>query len=114
MTDGKDTSAPPSDGPPPDPNEGPGKGTVFFDRAKSVAATGNFDFAISMYIEGLFREPFNAAQHQALREVALRRKLSGAKSGGGLLSGLSLGGPKPPYKGKTPKEAMLNNEFILA
>ena len=111
--DKEQTAEAPADAP--DPNEGPGKGKPFFDRAKTVAATGNYDFAISMYIEGLFREPFNAAEHQALREVAMNRKIAGGKkSGGGLLSGLNLGGPKLPYKGKTPKEGMLNNEFTLA
>ncbi len=92
----------------PDPNEGPGKGKAFFDRAKTVAATGNYDYAIDMYIEGLFREPFNVPEHTALREVAFSRKLKGGKAAGGLL------GPKLPYKGKTPKEALLNNEFLLA
>jgi tetratricopeptide (TPR) repeat protein len=96
----------------PDPHEGPGKGKAFFDRAKSVAATGNFDYAIDMYLEGLFREPFNVDEHKALREVAMRRKIAGGKSGGGLLG--SLGGAKLKYKGKTPKEALLNNTFTLA
>lgn len=96
-----------------DPNEGPGKGKAFFDRARTVAATGNYDYAIEMAIQGLNREPFNVAEHQALRETALRRKISGVKSGGGLLGALG-GGVKMPFKGKTPKEAMLNNEFTLA
>jgi len=90
------------------PLEGPGKGKAFFDRAKAVANTGNFDYAIDMYIEGLNREPFNMDEHQALRETGFKRKLAGAKAGFGLL------GPKPPYKGKSPKEAMLNAEWILA
>ncbi len=108
------TAAPEPNPNEPDPNEGPGKGKAFFDRARTVAATGNYDFAIAMYIEGLFREPFNIDEHKALREVAMRRKISGGKTaGGGILGGLT-GGPKPPYKGKTPKEALLNNESTLA
>ncbi len=95
----------------PDPSEGPGKGKAFFDRAKTVASTGNFDYAIEMYIQGLNREPFNVEEHKALREVAMRRKMGGAKSGGGLLG---MGGAKMPFKGKTPKEALLNNEFTLS
>ena len=63
--------------PAPDPNEGPGKGKPFFDRGKTVAATGNFDYAIEMYIQGLYREPFNVDEHQALREVAMRGKWRG-------------------------------------
>ena len=102
------------EGPVPDPNEGPGKGKAFFDRAKTVANTGNYDYAIDMYLEGLFREPFNVEEHKALRNVAMNRKANGGgKSGGGFLSGLT-GGPKPKYKGKTPKENLLNNEFMLA
>jgi tetratricopeptide (TPR) repeat protein len=95
----------------PNPNEGPGKGRAFFDRAKTVAATGNYDYAIDMYISGLDREPFNVAEHQALREVALNRKIKGGKAGGGVAGRM---GPKLPYKGKTPKEAMLNAESVLA
>ena len=70
--------------------EGPGKGKAFFDRAKAVAATGNYDYAIDMYIEGLNREPFNVEEHKQLRDTALRRKVSGGKAAGGLL------GPKLP------------------
>ncbi|MGN6367849.1 MAG: hypothetical protein ACTHN5_06270 [Phycisphaerae bacterium] len=94
--------------PPSNPNEGPGKGKAFFDRAKTVAATNNFDYAIDMYIEGLNREPFNVDEHKALRDVGFRRKVAGGKPPGGLL------GPKPPYKGKTAKEAMLNAAWTLA
>jgi len=94
--------------PVPDPNEGPGKGKAFFDRGRNVADTGNYDYAIDMYIEGLNREPFNAAEHEALYKISLTRKIKGGKPAGGLL------GPKLPYKGKSPKEAMLNHEFLLA
>src|SRR3954466_10934934 len=83
------------------------KAKAFFDRGKTVAATGNFDYAIEMYIQGLNREPFNVEEHKALREVAMRRKMAGVKSSGGLLG---LGGVKLPFKGKTPKEGLLNNE----
>jgi tetratricopeptide (TPR) repeat protein len=91
-----------------DPNEGPGKGKVYFDRAAAVAATGNFDYAIDMYIQGLFREPFNMDEHRKLREVGFHRKVAGGKPAGGLF------GVKTPYKGKVPKEAMLNAEWLLA
>ncbi|MCL2645939.1 MAG: hypothetical protein FWD61_02915 [Phycisphaerales bacterium] len=90
------------------PIEGPGKGKVFFDRARTVAATGNFDYAINLYIDGLNREPANMVEHQALRETAFRRKVAGGKAASGLL------GPKPPYKGKSSKDALLNAEWILA
>ena len=37
----------------------PGKGQAFFDRADQVAETGNWDFAIEMYLQGIEREPDN-------------------------------------------------------
>ncbi len=88
--------------------EGPGKGKPFFDRAKTVADTGNFDYAIDMYIQGLLREPDNLDEHKALRDVSLRRKVSGGKPAGGFL------GTKPYFAGKAPKEQMLNAEYLLA
>ncbi len=100
-----------STSPPPNPIEGPGKGRAFFDRAKTVAESNNYDYAIDMYIEGLNREPFNLEQHEALRDVSLRRKVKGAKARGGFGGFLSA---KLPFKGKTAKEAMLNAEFSLA
>jgi tetratricopeptide (TPR) repeat protein len=90
------------------PEEGPGKGEVYFTRAASVAATGNFDYAIDMYIQGLLREPFNIEEHKKLREVGFHRKVAGGKPAGGLF------GAKTPFKGKAPKEAMLNAEWLLA
>ena len=61
----------------------PGKGKAFFARAEEVSETGNWDFAIEMYVEGLKREPENVDQgHQPLREVALKRKAQGAKGPG--------------------------------
>ncbi len=88
--------------------EGPGKGKAYFDRAKTVADTGNYDYAIDMYIEGLFREPLNIPEHEALRDISLRRKVKGGKPASGFL------GAKPRFKGKTPKEQMLNAEWFLA
>jgi tetratricopeptide (TPR) repeat protein len=107
MSDDNDKKAA-SGAPVTDPDEGPGKGKAFFDRAKAVGTTGNYDYAIDMYIEGLKREPFNIAEHDALRKIALERKMKGGKPAGGLL------GPKLPFKGKTPKEIFLNNEFLVA
>ena len=61
----------------------PGKGKAFFERADEVAETGNWDFAIEMYIEGIRREPTNVEQgYQPLREVSLKRKAQGGKGPG--------------------------------
>ena len=34
-----------------------GKGKAFFDRGDQVAETGNWDFAIEMYLQGIGRDP---------------------------------------------------------
>lgn len=66
-----------------DPGPNAGKGKAFFERAEQVAETGNWDFAIEMYLEGIQREPENVAKgHQPLREVALKRKANGGKAAG--------------------------------
>ncbi|HTV47902.1 MAG TPA: tetratricopeptide repeat protein [Phycisphaerae bacterium] len=88
--------------------EGPGKGKAYFDRARTVADTGNYDYAIDMFIEGLLREPLNMKEHETLRDVALRRKVKGGKAAGGIF------GVKAYFKGKSPKEQMLNAEWVLA
>ena len=65
------------------PPEKSGKGKAFFERAVQVAETGNWDFAIEMYTEGIKREPDNISQgHHPLREVALKRKAQGGKNPG--------------------------------
>jgi len=77
MADEKTTEAPGEASP------NAGKGKAFFDRAVQVAETGNWDFAIEMYVEGLKREPENIEQgHQPLREVSLKRKAQGGKGPG--------------------------------
>jgi tetratricopeptide (TPR) repeat protein len=60
-----------------------GKGKAFFDRAEQVAETGNWDFAIEMYLEGIQREPDSVDRgHKRLHEVALKRKAQGGKGPG--------------------------------
>ncbi|MFI5379416.1 MAG: tetratricopeptide repeat protein [Tepidisphaerales bacterium] len=56
------------------------KAKVFFDRARTVASTGQYDFAIMMYLEGLNIDPDCVEAHQELREVGLKRKASGGGS----------------------------------
>jgi len=85
-----------------------GKGSKFFDRGDEVAETGNWDFAIKMYLEGLRREPDNLERgHRPLREVALKRAAQGGKSAG-IMEKLKHAG------GKEPLDAMLNAEYLLA
>ncbi|MBS3735349.1 MAG: tetratricopeptide repeat protein [Phycisphaerae bacterium] len=90
-----------------DPARG-GKGEAFFDRADQVAETGNWDFAVQLYLEGLQREPENIARgHQPLRQVSLRRKAEGGKSAG-MIEQMKR---RP---GKGPLENLLNAEYLLA
>ena len=85
-----------------------GKGQAFFDRADQVAETGNWDFAIEMYLEGLQRDPDNVELgHKPLRQVSLNRKSQGGKPAG-MLEKVKRA------RGKTPEEKLINAEFFLA
>ncbi len=64
-----------------DPNAG--KGKAFFERASEIAETGNWDYAIEIYLEGINREPLNVEDgHTPLREVSMNRKVQGGKAPG--------------------------------
>jgi tetratricopeptide (TPR) repeat protein len=89
------------------PDEDRRKAQVFFDRGKTVCDTGNFEYAIDMYIEGLAVDPENTEAHQSLRDVSLRRKASGEKDMG------MMAKMKMP-KAKDDKQTMLNSEKLLA
>lgn len=90
------------------PEEDRRKAQVFFDRGKTVADTGNYDYAIEMYIQGLNIDPENIEAHQNLREISLKRKASGGKDLG-MFEKMKLG----PKKGDD-KQSMLNAEKLLA
>ena len=84
------------------------KATAFFERARKVAETNNFDYAIDMYLEGLRCAP-NALQegHIPLRELGLlRQKKDGKKP--------SMVEKAKHLRGKTPLEQMLNAEYLFA
>ena len=89
------------------PEEDRRKAQVFFDRGKTVADTGNYEYAIEMYIQGLAVDPESVEAHQALREISLKRKASGGKDMG------MFEKMKMP-KAKDDKQAMLNAEKLLA
>jgi hypothetical protein len=89
------------------PEEDRKRAKVFFDRGKTVADTGNFEYAIEMYIQGLSVDPENIEAHQALREISLKRKVSGGKDMG-MMYKMKM------TKGKDEKQAMLNAEKLLA
>ena len=64
------------------PEEDRLKAKVFFDRGNTVVATGQYEYAIEMYIQGLTIDPENIEAHQTLREISLKRKASGGKDMG--------------------------------
>jgi TolA-binding protein len=79
----------------------------FFDHAHSVAATGNYDYAIEMFIQGLDKDPEDVTEHQNLREVSMKRKASGGKAMGMFERSKFRGG-------KDDKQNMLHAEKLLA
>ncbi len=85
-----------------------GKGEAFFDRGDQVAETGNWDFAIQMYLEGVRREPGNIQRgHGPMRDVSLKRKVQGGKPAGFIEAMKHKGG-------KEPIDALVKTEFLLA
>ena len=85
-----------------------GKGKAFFDRADQVGDTGNWDFAIELYLEGIQREPGNIQRgHRKLREASLARKIKGGKPAG-MMESLKR---RP---GKDTITNLVNAEYLLA
>lgn len=81
----------------------------FFERAKTVAETRNFDYATELYRQGLEKDPEAVEQgHNALREIALRRMVMGGKKPG-LLETMKLKTGQ-----KDPLAAMFSAEYLLA
>jgi tetratricopeptide (TPR) repeat protein len=90
------------------PEEDRKKAKVFFDRGRTVADTGNYEYAIEMYLQGLAIDPDEVSGHQALRDISLRRKASGGKDLG-MLEKMRIKSPT-----KDDKQNMLNCEKMLA
>lgn len=84
------------------------KAQVFFDRGKTIADTGNYEYAIEMYLQGLALDPEAIEAHQAIRDISLKRKATGGKSLGFIES------IKLRRKGKDDRQSMLNAEKLLA
>jgi tetratricopeptide (TPR) repeat protein len=84
------------------------KAAVFFERARKVAETSNFDYSIDMYLEGLRCTP-EAVQHghMPLHELALARQGKGGKKP-------SMMERMKRLRGKTPLEQMINAEYLFA
>ena len=53
------------------------KASRFFEHASATADSRNYDYAIELYVSGLKFDPDNLDKHEALYEVAKRRKVGG-------------------------------------
>lgn len=90
------------------PEEDRRKAKAFFDRAAAVAGTGNFDYAIELFLNGLALDPDSVEAHQALRDVSLKRKASGGKTLG-MFERMKFMRPS-----RDDKQNLLNAEKLLA
>jgi tetratricopeptide (TPR) repeat protein len=90
------------------PEEDQKKAQVFFDRGVAVAGTGNWEYAIEMFIQGLTIDADSVEAHKLLRDISMKRKASGGKTIG-FGEGWKLKRPT-----KDDKQNMLNNEKLLA
>ncbi len=81
------------------------KARKWFEHAQSVADTRNYDYAIECYINGLQFDPDSMKRHEALHEVALRRRASNPKG---------KGKRAPTAGGKSHVEKMLTAEYNWA
>jgi tetratricopeptide (TPR) repeat protein len=83
------------------------KAQAFFDKARDVAETGNFDYAIDMYLQGLRHAPDALREgHLPLCELGLQRREKGGKKS-------SVMDKVKRLRGKTPLEQMLNAEYLF-
>jgi TolA-binding protein len=84
------------------------KAQGFFAHGRSVAATGNFEYAIEMFLSGLRHDPDDVPAHKELREISLKRKASGGK-GLGMMESMKL-----KKSTKDDKINLSNAEKLLA
>ena len=90
------------------PEEDRNKAQRFFEQGRKVADTGNFEYSIEMYLQGLAIDPENTEAHQQLRDMSIKRKGSGGKKLG-MFEGMKL-----KKTSKDDKENLLNAEKLLA
>jgi tetratricopeptide repeat protein len=91
------------------PPEDQKKALAFFDRGRTVSDTGNFEYGIELFIQGLSIDPENVEAHKTLRDISLKRKASGKKDLG-MMERMKL---NKTHK-DDPKNSMLNGEKALA
>ncbi|CAN5495872.1 hypothetical protein BH10PLA1_BH10PLA1_03540 [soil metagenome] len=89
------------------PEDDQKKAKVFFDRGLTVAGTGNYDYAIEMYLQGLALDPDSVRAHSELRDISMKRKATGGKDLG-FMEKMKLG------KSKDDRDSMLNATKLLS
>jgi tetratricopeptide (TPR) repeat protein len=90
------------------PDEDQKKAKVFFGHGATVAGTGNYEYAIEMYLDGLRLDPDATQAHQELRDISLKRKAAGGKDLG-MFEKMKLA-----KAGKDDRETMINSEKLLS
>jgi tetratricopeptide (TPR) repeat protein len=90
------------------PEEDQKKAKVFFGHGTTVAGTGNYEYAIEMYLDGLRLDPDATQAHQELRDISLKRKAAGGKDLG-MFEKMKLA-----KAGKDDRETMINAEKLLS
>ena len=84
------------------------KSIVFFAKAHSLAETGNYDYAIEMYLEGLRAAPDALEKgHLGLHQLALRRQAKGGKKP-------SIIEKMKHMRGKDPLEQLINAQYLFS
>jgi len=90
------------------PPEDREKAQVFFERGRTVAGTGNYEYAIEMFLQGLALDPDAVDAHQELRDISLKRKVGGGKALG-WVEAMKLKRPT-----SDDKSNMLNAEKLMS
>jgi len=90
------------------PPEDRKKAQAFFDRGRTVAETGNYEYGIEMFLHGLELDPDAVEAHKELRDISLRRRATGKKALG-FMEAMKL-----KRNTRDDKQNMLNAEKLLA
>ncbi|OHB73191.1 MAG: hypothetical protein A2Z25_04320 [Planctomycetes bacterium RBG_16_55_9] len=92
---------------PEDNDKAAAKARAFFEKARKVAETDNFDYAIDMYFQGLRYAPDALMEgHLPLAELGMHRREKGGKKS-------SVMDKVKRLRGKTPLDQMLNAEYLF-
>lgn len=90
------------------PPEDRKKAQAFFERGRTVAETGNYEYGIEMFLNGLELDPDAVDAHKELRDISMRRRAAGKKPLG------MFEARKLRATGKDDKKDLLNAEKLLS